>query len=247
MAANAREIVALGPELIFVKGGNLPSVAALKPTMPVVFEMLSDAVAEHYVGSLAHPVGNITGFTSNERDLVGKRLQLLRQIAPDITGAAYLRSQRTGSDTDALYRSLVAAGVGFPIADLAAGSASDIEPLIGAFARQPNGGLVVAFDAFTTTHATMIVSLAAQYRVPAVYALGPFAEIGGLLSYGFDQSDAFGQAAGYVDRLLRGAKPGDLPVQEPTRFQLIVNGKAANALGLAVPQLLLAQAAEVIE
>jgi putative ABC transport system substrate-binding protein len=178
---------------------------------------------------------------------VGKRLQFLRQIAPAMTGAAYLRSERTGSDTDALYRSLVAAASGFPLSDLVAQTAADIEPLIDGFVRQPNGGLIVAFDAFTTTYAALIVSLAAKYRVPTVYPLNLFSETGGLISYGFDQLESFRRAAGYVDRILRGAKPSELPVQEPTRFQLIVNGKTAAALGLEVPQLLLAQADEVIE
>lgn len=247
MAANAREIVALSPELIFVKGGNLPSLAALNPKMPIVFQMLSDAVAEHYVGSLARPSGNITGFTSGERDLVGKRLQLLREVVPGMTSTAYLRSQRTGSDTDALYQSMVRAAAGLPVADLAAATATDIEPLIAGYARQPGRGLVVAFDAFTTTHAALIVDLAAKYSLPAIYPLSQFAEAGGLVSYGFDETDLFRHAAGYVDRILRGAKPSDLPVQEPTRFQLIVNGKTAKSLGLTIPALLSAQADEVIE
>lgn len=247
MAANAREIVVLSPELIFVKGGNLPSLAALNPKMPIVFQMLSDAVAEEYVGSLAHPGGNITGFTSGERDLVGKRLQFLREIVPAMTGAGYLRSQRIGSDADALYRSLVKSAAGLPVADLAAGTAADIEPLIAGYARQPNRGLVVAFDAFTTTHTALIVSLAAKYRLPAIYPLSQFAEAGGLVSYGFDETESFRHAAGYVDRILRGAKPSELPVQEPTRFQLVINGKTATTLGLSVPPLLSAQAAEVIE
>ncbi len=249
MAANAREMVALAPDVIAVKGANLPPLAKLTTTIPIVFVILSDAVAQRYVGSLARPGGNITGFTSGERELVGKRLQLLREIDPGIKRALYLRSRQVGSDTNPLFLRLAAdaAASGFAVSDGNAQHAADIEPLIATFAREPGGGLVVAFDAFNTSHAALIIDAAARYRLPAVYPFRFFADSGGLLSYGFDQDDQFRQAASYVDRILKGARPGDLPVQEPTRFQLVVNAKTATALGLTVPPILLSQADEIIE
>ena len=248
MAANAREIIALAPDVIAAKGANLPAVAKLTTTIPIVFVFLSDAAALHYVSSLARPGGNITGFTSGERDLVGKRLQLLREIAPHITRALYLRGI-VGVEPEDLFARLAvdAAASGFAVSDGAAQQAGDIEPLIAGFARQPNGGLIVAFNAFNTTHAARIVALAAKYRLPAIYPGSFYVESGGLMSYAFDQNEEFRKAAGYIDRILKGARPAELPVQEPTRFQLIVNSKTAKVLGLTVPQSLLARADEVTE
>jgi len=249
MTANAREIVALAPDVIAVKGANLEALAKLTTTIPIVFVSLSDAVALRYVASLARPSGNVTGFTSGERELVGKRLQLLREIAPGIKRALYLRSRQVGSDTNPLFVRLAADAnaSGFPVSDGPVDAPTDLEPLIGVFAREAHGGLVVAFDAFNATHSALLVELAEKYRLPAVYSARFFADQGGLLSYGFDQDDQFRQAAAYVDRILNGAKPADLPVQEPTRFQLVINLKTAKALGLTVPQILLSQADEVIE
>jgi putative ABC transport system substrate-binding protein len=249
MAANAREIVGLAPDVIVTKGANLPALAKLTRTIPIVFVLLSDAVAERYVGSLARPGGNITGFTSGERDLVGKRLQLLREIDPRIRRALYIRSRQVGSDTNPLFQSLAAdaAASGIAVTDGAMQQAADIEGAVAAFAREPDGGLIIAFDAFNTTYSALIVRLATKYRLPAVYPIRFFADAGGLLSYGFDQDGEFRKAASYADRILKGAKPANLPVQRPTRFQLVINGTAAKALGLAVPPLLLAQADEVIE
>lgn len=248
MADNARDIVALAPDVIAVKGGNLPAVAKLTKAIPIVFVFLSDAAALHYVASLARPGGNITGFTSGERELVGKRLQLLREIAPTITRALYLRGV-IGTEPEDLFAQLAAdAGAsGFAVTDGAARQAADIEPMIASFAGQPNGGLVVAFNAFNTTHAARIVALAAKYRLPAIYPLRLFADQGGLIAYGFDQNDQFRKAAGYVYRILKGARPDDLPVQEPTRFRLIVGLGTAKMLGLSVPQSILARAEETID
>jgi ABC-type uncharacterized transport system substrate-binding protein len=248
MAANAREVVALAPDVVAVKGANLPATAQLTTRIPIVFVFLSDAVAERYVASLARPGGNITGFTSGERDLVGKRMQLLRETAPALTRALYLRGV-VGTQPEDLFARLAqdAAPSRFVVTDGAAQNAADIEPLIADFARQPGGGLIVAFNAFNTTHAALIVSLAAKYRLPAIYPASFYTKAGGLMSYGFDQDEEFHKAAAYVDRILRGAKPADLPVQEPTRFQLVFNVPTAKALGLTVPQSLLARADEVIE
>jgi putative ABC transport system substrate-binding protein len=249
MARNAREIVGLAPDAIAVRGANLPALAQLTSTIPIVFVFPSDAVAARYVGSLAQPGGNITGFASDERRLVGKRLGLLRLFDPRISRVLYLRSRNIGADTDYLYRRIAADAkpLGVEIIDGQARDEADIERAFASFARGPNGGLVVAFDAFNTTHRPLIVALAAKHRLPAVYASSFFAENGGLLSYGFEQDAVFRQGAFYVDRILRGAKPADLPVQEPTRFELAINLKTAKALGLTVPQILLAQADEVIQ
>jgi putative ABC transport system substrate-binding protein len=248
MAANAREIVELAPDVVAVKGASLPAVGQLTTTIPIVFVFLSDAVAMKYVAGLARPGGNITGFTSGERELVGKRLQLLRETAPTLARALYLRGV-VGTEPEDLFARLAqdAARFGFAVTDGAAQQPADIEPLIARFADQPGGGLIVAFNAFNTTHSALIVSMAAKYRLPAIYPGSFYTEAGGLVSYGFDQNEEFQKAAVYVDRILRGAKPGDLPVQEPTRFQLIVNTRTAKALGLTIPQSIFARADEVIE
>ncbi|HKS87952.1 MAG TPA: ABC transporter substrate-binding protein [Stellaceae bacterium] len=249
MRANAREVVALAPDVIMTKGANLPYVAELTPAIPIVFVLLSDANAVHYVTSLAHPGGNITGFTSGERDLVGKRLQLLREIDPGIERALYLRGERVVSDTKGLFQRLAAdaAALRFPMTDGAVQRRAEVEPLIAGFARQARGGLIVAFDAFNATHTALIVGMAAKYRLPAIYFARFFTDAGGLISYGFDQDEQFREAAAYVDRILKGARPGELPVQQPTRFQLVINLKTAKAVGLTIPPSLLARADEVIE
>jgi putative tryptophan/tyrosine transport system substrate-binding protein len=249
MAANAREMVALAPDIILVKGANLPALRALTSTIPIVFVLLSDAVAQRYVASFARPGGNVTGFSSDERALVGKRLELLRTISPQTKRVLYLRSRSVGTDTNPLYERIVEDGptLGIAVGDGSAQSAAEIENAVASFAGVPDSGLVAAFDAFITVHAALIVDLAARYHLPAVFSSKFFTENGGLLSYGFDQDDQFRQAASYVDRILKGAKPADLPVQFPTRFQLVINSKTASALGLTVPQLLLMQADEIIE
>ena len=249
MEKNANEMVGLAPDVILVKGANVPAARRATETIPLVFVVLSDVVAQEQVGSFARPKGNLTGFASSEFALVGKRLELLREMSPRIVRALYIRSKETGTATRELFDRIVkdAATVGFPIVDGAAAGAAEIEASVQSFARAQDGGLIVAFDAFTTVHQKAITALGARYRLPAIYPLRAFIAAGGLCSYGFDQNDQFRSAASYVDRLLKGARPGDLPVQLPTKFQFLINLTTAKALGLAVPPTLLARADEVIE
>jgi putative ABC transport system substrate-binding protein len=249
MEANAREVVGLAPDVILVKGASVPAARRATSTIPIVFVVLGDAVAQGYVASFARPGGNITGFASYERELVGKRLDLLRQMVPDIAGVLYLRSQRIATDTRAMFERIVedAAAYKLAVTDGPAENDADIERAVQNFTRKPNGGIVVAFDAFNTVHSAQIVGLAARYRLPAIYPLRLFTQAGGLFSYGFDQTKQFQQAASYVDRILRGDKPGDLPIQRPNKFELVINIRAAKTLGMAVPSAVLAVADEVIE
>jgi putative ABC transport system substrate-binding protein len=249
MAANVRELVAMSPDAMLVKGANVPSVHKSKTTVPVVFVLLSDAIAENMVGSFARPTGNLTGFTSYEGELVGKRLGLLRELSPSLQRVLYIRSRRTGADSTGLLTRLAgdAAALGVDVTDGVADNDADIERAFEAFAPKGNGGVIVAFDAFAAVHYGKIVELASRYRLPAVYPLKIFAQGGGVISYGMDQEDQFRQAASYVARILAGAKPGDLPVQAPTKFELVINPRAAKEAGLTIPGTLLARADEVIE
>ena len=249
IATNARELVAMSPDVMLVKGANVPAVQRSTTTIPVVFVLLSDAVAEGMVGSFARPNGNMTGFTSYEGELVGKRLALLRELSPSLQHVLYVRSRRTGADAKGLLTRLSsdAASVGLEVIDGAVDSDADIERTFEGFAPKGNGGVVVAFDAFAAVHHGKIVELATRYRLPAVYPLRIFTQGGGLISYGMDQEDQFRHAASYVARILSGAKPGDLPVQAPTRFELVINPQAAKETGLTIPATMLARADEVIE
>ena len=249
MEANARELVSVAPAALLVKGANVPAAQRATATIPIVFVVLGDANAETYVGSFARPRGNMTGFTSYERALVGKRLTILRQLASQVTRVLYIRSQMTGTDTLPLYEQLVAdaGAVHVPITDAACENEAEIAGAVQSFARQPGGGLMAAFDAFTTVHRSKIIDLAVRSGLPAIYPLRAFVQSGGLCSYGFDQDEQFRQAAGYVARILNGEKPGALPVQAPNKFDLLINLKAAKVLGLDVPSGLLATADEVIE
>jgi putative ABC transport system substrate-binding protein len=249
MAANSRELVAMTPDVILVKGANAPIAKRSTATIPLVFVVLSDAVAETMVESFARPNGNMTGFTSYERELVGKRLALLRELSPSLQRVLYIRSQRTAPDASGLLTRLSndAASLGLKVTDGDADSDSEVERAFEAFASEGNGGVIVAFDAFAVVHHRKIIELAARYRLPAVYPFRIFSQGGGLISYGMDQEDQFRQAASYVARILAGAKPGDLPVQAPTKFELVINPKAARNAGLTIPATLLGRADEVIE
>jgi ABC-type uncharacterized transport system substrate-binding protein len=249
MVANARELVALSPDVMLVKGANLRAAASATSSMPIVFVMLSDAAAENVVGSFARPKANVTGFTSYERELVGKRLQLLRELSPGLRKALYVRSRLTGADTSGLSERLKenAVSLGIQIVDAAADDDTDIQRAFQSFGTERDGGVIVAFDAFTVVHQARIIELAVRGRLPAIYPLRVFMHAGGLMSYGLDQEDQFRQAATYVARILAGEKPSALPVQAPTKFQLVINRTAAKNLGLTVPQSLLLSADEVIE
>lgn len=249
MAANAKELVAWAPDVILVKGANVPAAQKATSTIPLVFVMLSDGIAEDLVGSFARPKGNLTGFISYERSLIGKRLALLSELSSSLKKVLYIRSLRTGADSRRLLTRLNedATKLRLAVTDGVADNEADIERAFRSFESQGDGGVIVAFDAFTVVHQRKITELAAWRRLPAIYPLRAFTQDGGLMSYGLDQNEHFRQAASYVARILAGQKPGTLPVQAPTKFELIINVRTASALGITVPPTLLARADEVIE
>jgi putative ABC transport system substrate-binding protein len=245
----AAELVALAPDVILSTGS--PSVAALQQatrTMPIVFVTVVDPVGSGFVDSLARPGGNITGFTLFEYSISGKWLELLKQIAPDVTRAAIIRDPALTSGGGQLGAiQAVAPLVGVEVTPINVRDAGEIERAITAFAHSSNGGLIVTGATLASVHRDLIIALAARHKLPAVYFGRYFVLGGGLISYGPDQIDQYQRAAGYVDRVLKGAKPADLPVQAPTKYELVINRKTAKALGLEVPPMLLARADEVIE
>jgi len=251
MQAFARELVAVQPHLILTR--STPVTAAfLKQTrtIPIVFTVVSDPVGEHFVESLAHPGGNATGFTNVEFSLTGKWLGLLKEIAPGIKRVAFIFDPKLAPGGGSYYTRLIETSApSFGVVPIVATvhGAAEIEHALGEFVGEPNGGLVVLPDATTVVHRGLIVALAARHRIPAIYAYRDITADGGLISYGIDVVDEFRQAAGYVDRILKGAKPADLPVQLPSKFVMVINLKTAKALGLDVPLLLQQRADEVIE
>ena len=251
MRAFAKEFVTLQPDLIV--SGNTPITAALlreTRTIPIVFTSVADPVGSGFVESLARPGGNVTGFATLEPSLGGKWVELLKEIAPKVTRIGIIFNPETAVRQGLLYsQPIKAAAASFQMEDIAIAvhSATEIESALATFARNPESGLIVIPDNFTQVHRQLITSLALRHRLPAVYAYRPMATIGGLVSYGVDNANLVRQAAGYVDRILRGEKPGELPVQQPTKFELAINLKTAKALGFTVPAALLARADEVIE
>jgi putative tryptophan/tyrosine transport system substrate-binding protein len=245
----AAELVALAPDVILTADSQC--VAALHQTtrtVPIVFANVIDPVGAGYVESLARPGGNITGFTVFEYGISPKWLELLKQIAPHVTRAAVLRDSTIASGIGQLGAIQGAApSFGLELRPIDVHDAAEIERAVAAFARISNGGLIVTGSSVATSHRDLIIKLAAKHRLPAVYAARFFVTSGGLLSYGPDRVDAYRRAAGYVDRILKGEKPADLPVQAPTKYELVINLTTAKALGIAVPPALLAQANEVIE
>jgi putative ABC transport system substrate-binding protein len=245
----AAELVALAPDVILASGSSiLPPLLQATRTVPIVFTVVADPVGAGFVDSLAEPGGNATGFTSFEYSLSAKWLELLKQIVPGVTRAAVLRDSAIvgGIGQFAVIQS-VAPSVGVDVRPVNVRDPAEIERAIAAFARSPNGGLIVTGSALTTVHRNLIITLAAGHRLPAVYSNRLFATSGGLISYGPNFVDHHRQAAGYVDRILKGEKPADLPVQNPTRYELVINLKTTKALGLEIPPMLLARADEVIE
>jgi putative ABC transport system substrate-binding protein len=217
-------------------------------TIPVVFPAVVDPVGAGFVDSLARPGGNATGFMNYEYSLSGKWLELLKQIAPSVTRVAVLRNAATASGPGQFAAiQAVAPSLRVEVNPLNVRDAGEIERAVAAFARAPNGGLIVTASPAAQLHHELIISLAARHKLPAVYPFRHIAADGGLISYGPDQIDQYRQAAGYVDRILRGEKPADLPVQAPSKYELVINLKTAKALGLAVPPSVLARADEVIE
>jgi putative tryptophan/tyrosine transport system substrate-binding protein len=246
----AKELVALQPDLIL--SNNTPTTAALLQqtrTIPLIFVIVADPVGSGFAGSLARPGGNATGFTVVEPTMAGKWLELLKEIAPRIARVAFLFNPATATYADEFLKHFKAAAASFGVEAIAAPvrDRSELESAIAAQAHKPSSGMIVMPDGFLNVHRAEITSLAARYRLPAVYPWRFFPELGGLLSYGTDQRDEFRLAATYVDRILKGAKPSELPVQAPVKFELVINLKNAKALGLDVPLHLQQRADEVIE
>ncbi len=246
---NAAELVALAPDVILAVG--TPSLEPLRKTtrkVPIVFVLVPDPVGAGYVDSLARPGGNITGFMLFEYSIGAKWPELLKAIAPGVTRAAVFRDSGTAAGIGQWSAVQTAAqSLGMEVVPVNVRDSSEIERVVAVFARISNGALIVPGSASAVTHRDLIVALAARYKLPAVYFERFFVSAGGLASYGPDNVDAFRQAAGYVDRILKGEKPADLPVQAPTKYELVINLKTAKALGLTVPPSLLAAANEVIE
>jgi putative tryptophan/tyrosine transport system substrate-binding protein len=245
----AAELAALAPDVILTTGGaSVAQMLKVTRAVPIVFMLVPDPVGSGFVDSLSRPGGNATGFMQFEYSLCGKWLELLKQIAPGVTRAAVLRDPDivAGIGQFAIIQS-VAPSVGVEVSPINARDAGEIERAVAAFARSSNGGLILTAMPSAVVHRDLIISLAAQHKLPAVYFRRYFVTSGGLASYGADVPDHFRRAAGYVDRILKGEKPADLPVQAPTKYELAINLKTAKALGLEVPQGLLARADEVIE
>jgi putative ABC transport system substrate-binding protein len=245
----AAELIALAPEVILAVGGT--AVAPLQQasrTIPIVFVNVTDPVSGGFVESLARPGVNATGFLGLEYSMGGKWLDLLKQVAPRITRVAVVRDLTLASGSGQLGAIQAAApSFGVELTPIGVRDANEIERAISAFARGQNGGIIVTSSALANFHRNLIVTLASRHRLPAVYSSSTFVAAGGLLSYGVGLTDAWRLAAGYVDRILKGEKPADLPVQAPTKYELAINLKTAKALGLTVPPALLATADEVIE
>jgi putative ABC transport system substrate-binding protein len=246
---SAAELVALAPDVLLAS--TSPSVAALQQVsraIPIVFAAVTDPVGQGFVASLARPGGNTTGFALYEYGIGAKWLELLKEIAPGVTRVAVLREPTLPFTSGALGAIQGAASsLRVEVSPLGVRDAGDIAPDIAAFAREPNGSMIVLASPSTNAHRYLIIKLAAQHRLPAVYTTRYFVTDGGLMSYAPDRIDLYRRAAGYVDRILKGEKPTDLPVQAPTRYELVINLKTARALGLEVPPTLLVRADEVIE
>ena len=245
----ATELVGLAPDLILAT--STPVLAALRQekTLPIVFVQVTDPIGGGFVPNLARPGGSLTGFTSFEFTIGSKWLEALKHVAPAVTRVALIFNPDTAPFAHLFWQPVEAAAPSFDIEPMQAPvrDVGEIERTIAAFARNANGGLMVLPDVSTTNHRDLIIALAARHRLPAVYPYRFFAASGGLMSYGTDLADVHRRAASYVDRILRGAFPGDLPVQAPAKFEFVINLKTANALGLTVPPRWLARADEVIE
>jgi putative ABC transport system substrate-binding protein len=246
----AKELVALQPDLILSQ--TTPTTAALLQqtrTIPIVFATVADPVGSGFVASFPQPGGNVTGFNVSEPTLAGKFLELLKEIAPRVARVAMLFNPSTAPYAEFYLNPFKAAAASLGVEAITAPvhDKSELESVVAAQARTPNSGLTVMPDGFMNVHRAEVTSLAARYRLPAVYPYRFFVELGGLLSYGPDQTDIFRRTATYVDRILKGAKPSELPVQAPVKFEMTINLKTAKSLGLDVPLFLQQRADEVIE
>ncbi len=251
MQALAKELVELKPDCIL--GHSTPVVTALMQTtrtIPIVFVSVADPVGSGFVASMARPAGNMTGFTILPATITGKYLSMLKEMVPQLARVAILYNPDSAPAAGTFFLTpFVGAAREFKVQPITAQvrNPAEIESTIAKLGSQPGSGLIVMPDNFTSVHRKLIISLAAQFRIPTIYPYRYFADEGGLLSYGVDISDLFRRAAEYVSRILRGAKPADLPVQAPTKFELVINLKTARALGLVVPRSLLAGVAATIE
>jgi putative ABC transport system substrate-binding protein len=246
---HAAELAALAPDVILAHGtSTLAPLLQATRTVPIVFTALSDPVAAGFVDSLARPGGDATGFMNFEFSLSGKWLELLKQIAPDVTRVAVLRDSAISAGIG-LFSAIQSAApsLRMDVSPVNMRDAVEIERAVAAFARSPNGGLILTGSGLANVHRDLIITLAARHKLPAVYYERSFITAGGLVSYGANYIDQYRRAAGYVDRILKGERPADLPVQAPTKYELVINLKTAKALGLAVPDTLLGRADEVIE
>jgi ABC-type uncharacterized transport system substrate-binding protein len=246
---HAAELVTLAPDIILAHGASTvgPLLQATR-TVPIVFPVISDPVAAGFVDSLARPGGNATGFLNNEYSIGGKWLELLKQIAPGVTRAAVLRDPTQGSGTSQFAAiQAVAPSLRVEVNPVNVRDPGEIERAVAAYARASNGSLIIASGGSAIAHRDLIITLAARHKLPAVYFERLFVAAGGLISYGSNEVDQYRQAAAYVDRILKGEKPADLPIQAPTKYETVLNLKTAKALGLDVPATVLARADEVIE
>ena len=246
---NAAELVALAPDLILTNGAaGVGPLLEVTRSVPVVFVLVADPVGAGFVDSLARPGGNATGFIAVEYGIGGKWLELLKEIAPAVTRAAVIRDPAITAGIG-MFTAIQSAApsLGVEASPVNIRDPGEIDRTIAAFVRPANSGLIVTASALAYTHRELIVTLAARHKLPAVYYARPFVAGGGLASYGVDIMDQYRRAAGYVDRILKGERPADLPVQNPTKYELAINLKTAKALGLEVPPSLLARADEVIE
>jgi putative ABC transport system substrate-binding protein len=244
----AAELVALAPDVILASGtSTVGPVLQATRTVPIVFPTVVDPVGAGFVESLARPGGNATGFLLFEYSLGGKWLELLKQIAPGVTRVAILRDAATSGQGQFGAIQAVAPSLKLEVSPINLRDAGEIERAIVSFARSPNGGLILTGSGMSIFHHDLIIALAARTKLPAVYYERFFVAAGGLISYGVERIDQYRQAAGYVDRILKGEKPADMPVQAPTKYETVINLKTAKALGLTVPPTLLASADEVIE
>jgi len=246
---HAAELVALAPQVILVNSSQAVAILLQATrTVPIVFVGLPDPVGAGFVNSLARPGGNVTGFLGFEYGMAAKRLELLKEVAPRTTRVAMIRDFTTAAGAG-MFGAIqaVAPSVGVELSPIDVRDAGEIEHAVTAFARSPNGGLIVTGGPLAALHRDLILKVAARHKLPAVYNQRAFVAAGGLISYGPDPVDQYRRAASYVDRILKGEKPADLPVQAPTKYELVINLKTAKALGLDTPATVLARADEVIE
>jgi len=244
----ADQIVAAHPDLVLSR--STPATAALMhASLPIVFVLVADPIGSGFVQNLGHPGGNLTGFSTFESSIGGKWLALLKEAAPEVSRVAMLFNPETAPFAEGYLRAAQAAAqtLGGTVISAPCGSDADIRSVFSAQAREGGGGIIGIADTFVADHRDLIITLAAQHRLPAIYGNPIFARSGGLIVYSPDYADIYRRAAGYVDRILKGGKPGDLPVQQPDKFTLSVNLQAARAIGLTLPQMLVARTDEVIE